>query len=64
MWSLKAPWMIHQVPTSHVGVGRRLGGSYTHGNERATQRVTVGRVRVAADVIALTVAAACRKSNA
>jgi hypothetical protein len=56
--------MIHQVPTSRAGVGRRLGGSYTCGNERATQRVTVGRLPVAADVIALTVVAACRKSKA
>jgi hypothetical protein len=58
------PWLFHQVPTSRAGVGRRLGGSYTYRNERATQRVTVGRVRVAADVIALTVVAPCRKSNA
>jgi hypothetical protein len=58
------PWMIHLVPTSSAGVLRRLGGSYTRGNDRATHRVTVGRVRVAADVIALTVVAGCRKSNA
>jgi hypothetical protein len=56
--------MIHLVPTSSAGVLRRLGGSYTRGNDRATHRVTVGRVRVAADVIALTVVAGCRKSNA
>jgi hypothetical protein len=40
------PWMIHQVPTSRVGVGRRLGGSYTRENDRATHRVTVGRLRL------------------
>jgi len=36
--------MIHQVPTSRAGVGRRLAGSYTRGNDRATHRMTVGRL--------------------